>query len=150
MRIKTAGIDDEGEVARLFNDYRRFYQQPDDLAGCRRFIHDRLANDESTVFLALADTEHAIGFTQLYHSFCSVSMAPIVYLYDLYVAPEARRVGVAQALMAAARDHGITCGANRLQLETATDNHPAQSLYERLGWQRDDQFYTYSLALEST
>lgn len=32
-------------------------------------------------------------------------------------------------------------------LETARANHAGQSLYERLGYKRDDKFYTYWLDL---
>jgi hypothetical protein len=40
--------------------------------------------------------------------------------------------------------------AGRLQLETAITNRPGQSLYEDLGWERDEEFYTYHLELESS
>jgi hypothetical protein len=30
-------------------------------------------------------------------------------------------------------------------LETATDKHTAQRLYENLGWKREQEFYTYYL-----
>lgn len=150
MRILRAGLDEVDEVAPLFNDYRRFYGQVDDLAGCSRFIRDRIANEESTVFLARGIDGDAVGFTQLYPSFCSVAMTRMIYLYDLFVVPEARRSGVARALMETARGHGIAHGAGRLQLETAADNHPAQTLYEDLGWERDTTFHTYSLPLTTT
>lgn len=147
MRIMKAGLDDVNEVAGLFNEYRKFYGEEDAPEECRRFILDRVTNDESTIFVARTASETAVGFTQLYPSFCSVAMTRLIYLYDLYVAEDARRNGVAQSLMEAARDHGVAIGAGRLQLETAADNYPAQSLYENLGWERDVKFYSYSLPL---
>ena len=138
------------ELADLFDQYRQFYEQPSDLDACRRFIGDRMANDESVVFAAAMGDGPLVGFTQLYHSFCSVDLIELIYLYDLYVAPDARRHGVARALMEAARQHALDRGAGRLQLETAVDNHPAQALYESLGWKRDDVFYTYQLELRGS
>ena len=38
-------------------------------------------------------------------------------------------------------------GASRIDLETAIDNTSAQALYESLGYQRDTEFYKYSLEL---
>ena len=38
-------------------------------------------------------------------------------------------------------------GACRLDLETAIDNYQAQALYEKRGWERDTEFYKYSLDL---
>jgi ribosomal protein S18 acetylase RimI-like enzyme len=38
--------------------------------------------------------------------------------------------------------------ASRIDLETATDNYDAQKLYEALGYERETEFYKYSLALK--
>lgn len=145
MRVFRADLSYLDELAVLFDQYRQFYEKPADLDGCRRFLGERLENGESVVFAARTGSEQTVGFTQLYCSFCSVEMAELIYLYDLFVAPEFRRQGVARALMEAARQYGVARGADRLQLETAVDNTPAQSLYERLGWEKDDVFYTYHL-----
>ena len=64
-------------------------------------------------------------------------------LYDLYVAKAARRRGVATALMSRAQSFAMEQGAAWLKLETAIDNAPGQALYEKMGWERDEAFYTY-------
>jgi ribosomal protein S18 acetylase RimI-like enzyme len=147
MNIFRVGLDHVDEVSNLFDQYRQFYEKSADPEGCRRFIGERLANNESVIFAANLADGPMVGFTQLYHSFCSVEMTELVYLYDLFVAPEARRRGVAKALMDAARKHAIHRRAGRLQLETAVDNLAAQALYESLGWKRDEAFHTYHLEL---
>lgn len=147
MDVFRADSSSLEELAVLFDQYRQFYKKPADLAGCRKFLAERLENGESVVFAARTDGGPITGFTQLYCSFCSVEMGELIYLYDLFVAPEARRQGVARALMDAARQYGLDRGADRLQLETAVDNSRAQSLYESLGWKRDNEFYTYLLEL---
>ena len=101
------------------------------------------------VFLALDREEQALGFVQLYPGWCSVAAAPLLTLYDLFVDPAARQRGVGKALMLQAHKHARKVKACRIDLETATDNHAAQTLYEQLGYQRDTAFYKYSLELES-
>jgi ribosomal protein S18 acetylase RimI-like enzyme len=64
------------------------------------------------------------------------------------VAPVARKTGVGRALMDRAGRHAEETGACQVILETATDNHAAQRLYEKLGYKRDDEFYRYALALK--
>jgi len=150
MNVFRAGLEHVNEVANLFDLYRQFYKKSADPEGCRRFIGERLANEESVIFAAKIEDGSIAGFTQLYHSFCSVEMAELIYLYDLFVVPEARQQGVAKALMDAAEKHAIRRGASRLQLDTAIDNRTAQALYERLGWRRDDEFYTYHMELNPT
>ena len=150
MKILRATLEHLDEVAFLLDRYRQFYEQPADPEGCRAFIEARMKNLESVIYAARSPDGRLVGFTQLYHSFCSVEMAELVYLYDLYVLPEARRRGVAAALLEAAREHATRRGAGRLQLETAVGNRPGQSLYEKLGWERDEEFLTYHLPLPKT
>lgn len=148
MNIIRASTEHLDELAALYDAYRQFYEQPPDRAGCRAFLAERLGNDESVVFAAADESGRLAGFTQLYRSWCSVEMNELIYLYDLYVAPGARRRGVGRALLRAARDYAAGRGAGGLKLETARDNTAAQALYEMLGWQRDREFYTYHLSLD--
>lgn len=147
MKTHQATLEHLDSVADLFNQYRIFYEQAPNLDGCRDYIRQRMKNSESVIFVAENDAGDIVGFTQLYHSFCSVAMRPIVYLYDLFVAPSARRAGVGRALMAQATDYARASGATRMQLDTAHDNMPGQALYESLGWVRDTHFYAYQLQL---
>lgn len=147
MEIFRATPEHLDQLAGLFDQYRVFYQEAPDYEACRNFMAERLDRDESVIFAARSEAGDLVGFTQLYHSFCSVELMPLVYLYDLFVDPAARRGGVARALMEAARQYAQAHGAGRLQLETAIDNTKAQALYEDLGWKKDTEFFTYHLAL---
>lgn len=106
-----------------------------------------LTSQSSVIYIAMDAVGNAIGFTQLYPSYCSVAAEPILILYDLYVKKEARNSGVAKALMNQAQQLAKKTGASRIDLETAIDNTSAQSLYESLGYERDIEFHKYSLEL---
>lgn len=146
VHVREAKSADLDLIVPLFDAYRRFYRQSSDLPQARSFLQARLDQRQSTIFLAL-DESGAIGFTQLYPSFSSVSMARIFILNDLFVSPEARGKGVGSALLAAAAEFGRQACAVRLVLGTETTNTVAQSVYERMGWVRDTSFYTYELTL---
>lgn len=141
--IRLAGVDDVAVAATLFDAYRQFYGQPSDLELAQRFLRQRLEAGESMVFLALDAAGRALGFTQLFPSFSSVSAARIFILNDLFVLPEARGRGVGKALLDAARHHARDRGAIRLELSTARDN-PARHLYEAVGYVLDTEFLHYS------
>jgi GNAT superfamily N-acetyltransferase len=146
LRIVRATAKDAERVTPLFDAYRQFYKQKPDLASARAFIAERLQADESVIFLAL-DGEKVVGFVQLYPCFSSTAMKRMWILNDLFVTPEARRGGAARALMERARQWAVETKADGLWLETAVDNHPAQRLYESLGWKRDKDFYRYLMPL---
>jgi ribosomal protein S18 acetylase RimI-like enzyme len=147
ITIRQAQPTDTTAVAPLFDAYRQFYGKPADPVLAARFIGERLANDESAIFVAENGDGQAVGFVQLYPSFSSVSAARVYVLNDLFIAPQARRGSVARRLMDAAADYARGHGAIRLSLSTGTANLAAQALYESQGWVRDEQYFHYSLAL---
>lgn len=146
LTTRHATPDDLDALAPLFDAYRRFYEQPGDIALASAYLHARMERGESTILVAEADGQ-LLGFCQLYPTWCSVAAARIFVLYDLFVDEGVRRGGVGRALMLAAQDFGRAAGAVRLDLSTARSNARAQALYESLGWQRDGVFSTYTLDL---
>jgi GNAT superfamily N-acetyltransferase len=143
VRATAAHVD---LVAPLFDAYRQFYGLPSDRAAGQAFLAERLARGESVVCLALlregGEAVRPVGFTQLYPSFSSLALRPVWILSDLFVAPDSRRYGVGRVLLERAHAFPIETGAAETSLQTARDNLPAQALYQRLGWRRDDEFLT--------
>jgi ribosomal protein S18 acetylase RimI-like enzyme len=151
IQTRIADLADLDIVAGLFDAYRRFYEQPADLALARGFLGDRLALGESVILLAedpdATGAARYPGFCQLYPTFCSVAAAPIYVLYDLFVDPQSRRGGVGRTLLLAAERLAAERGKVRMDLSTAKTNVNAQSVYESLGWVRDEVFFVYSKAI---
>ena len=148
MLVKRAAVADLDAVAPLFDAYRQFYGQRSDLAAARAFLEERLRRDESVIFLAVDGEEpgnEALGFTQLYPSFSSVSVRRLWILNDLFVRPGLRRGGVGRRLLERAREWAIETDAKGLMLATAVGNASARALYESCGWRRDEEFEHYVL-----
>ena len=135
-------------AAKLFDLYRQFYEERPDLTLARNFLQKRIQEKSSVIYLAVDSDKRAIGFMQLYPLFCSVAATPIWVLYDLYVEPFSRRQGVGKLLMNQARKLAKSNGASRIDLETAVDNINAQALYESLGYEKEVEFFKYSLLLD--
>jgi ribosomal protein S18 acetylase RimI-like enzyme len=144
FKTRRATINDVQKIAPLFDAYRQFYEQEPNLEFAQEFISARLNNNESIIFIAEDETQNALGFCQIYPSFCSVVCAPIYVLYDLFVAPKARKAGIGKLLLEAAHQHAQANKIPRMDLTTAKNNFTAQSLYESLGWIRDKFFYAYN------
>lgn len=147
MFVRQAGLGDLDALSILFDQYRQFYGSQADLAGAHSFLTNRLNNAESVAFIAFDERGEAVGFTQLYPSFSSVSMGRIYVLNDLFVHPSTRRSGVGKMLLDEAARFAHQAGAIRLSLSTARTNHAAQRLYEKLGWTKDEQFLYYDFTL---
>jgi ribosomal protein S18 acetylase RimI-like enzyme len=141
MKIRRAEKRDLLQLTLLFNNYRKFYKQPQDLEGCKRFIKRRLDNNDSYIFVASKKSQ-LVGFVQLYSSFSSVAMEKLYILNDLFVHEHARKQGVADKLLQRAEEFANNNQACRLLLETHKDNLAAQKLYVKRGWKKDlESFY---------
>ena len=141
VTLRPATAADAPALAPLFDAYRGFYGQTSDPAAAEAFLTDRLAHDESVVFVAEDDGGRAVGFTQLYPVFSSVRLRRLWLLNDLFVAPEARRAGVGRALLDAAQAHAASTGACAVALATDAANTTAQRLYDAVGYVRDGAFH---------
>lgn len=146
ITVRQALLPDLDLLAPLFDGYRQFYGRTSDLQAARDFLLARFYHNESVLFLAL-DGDEALGFTQLYPSFSSVSLARTFILNDLFVHQRGRRKGVGSKLLAGAASFAKDLGAIRLTLSTAVTNQAAQACYEAAGWLRDDKFFVYHTAI---
>jgi ribosomal protein S18 acetylase RimI-like enzyme len=153
MNVQVIRADDSHleSLLPLFNGYRKFYEQSHDEDGARAYLEARMNNDEAVIFLAVNpdDPNRHVGFVLLYPTFDSVEMTAIWVLYDLFVDPGYRQHGTGRLLMNAASNFCQTTGASRIELATAISNKKAQALYESLGYERDTEFYQYSLELSA-
>ena len=148
ISIIKANNENLDAAADLFDLYRQFYEEKANLKLAKNFLQERMQEKSSVIYLAIGANEKAIGFMQLYPLFCSVAATPIWVLYDLYVDSSARRQGVGKLLMNQARELAKSNGSSRIDLETAVDNVNAQALYESLGYEKEVEFFKYSLSLE--
>ncbi|OZI12561.1 GNAT family N-acetyltransferase [Bacillaceae bacterium SAS-127] len=132
MNIQLLTRETLEEASDLFNEYRKFYGQASDEEGAKAFLTERFERGESIVWLAYTNGQ-AAGFVQMYPFFSSVAMKRVYVLNDLFVMPEFRQRGVAQALMETCYTYGEQQQARQIRLETANDNDSAQRLYEKMG-----------------
>lgn len=147
ITIKQATVGDAAHIIPLFNAYRMFYGQHSNISAADEFITQRLQNNQSVIFIAFTAGGKAVGFTQLYPIYSSVGLKNAWLLNDLYVTEAERGKRIAAMLLDAAKQHGRQTNSGWLMLQTATTNLAAQKAYEANGWQRDNDYYVYTVNL---
>lgn len=141
MHIVKAELQHVPDLIPLFDGYRIFYRQSSDYAKAKSFLTDRIQHNESIIYIAY-DNENAVGFTQLYPLFSSVSMQPMFLLNDLYVEDNYRNQGIGNLLLDKAKQLCKTLNYKGLGIQTEQSN-PAQHLYERLGFVKDPDLHLF-------
>lgn len=146
MNIVRASPEDLDALADLFDAYRVSYDQPSNRPAARAFLAERLARDESLIFVAL--DRGLVGFAQLYPGFSSISLGRIWILNDLFVAPDRRDHGIGRALVHRCIEHARQTRAVKIVLETAPDNGAARAIYASFGFQVEHWLDTHVLHLK--
>ena len=147
LQIKIAQPDDFEKIGEIFDLYRQFYKKESNVEACKNYIKERLSNKEAQIFY-IENEKECMGMTQLYTTFDSLELSKKIILYDLYVRSVYRRKGVGHLLMNAAKDYAKKNNITSIELSTAITNTTAQSLYESLGYKRDEEYFDYYFAID--
>jgi len=139
VKIGRVGEAELGDLLPLVRAYCDFYAvSPSDeelLTLSRALIAD--PEREGVQLLARDAESRAVGFATIFWSWATTSAERIGVMNDLFVAPEARGSGTAEALIEACRVECATRGAAKLTWQTATDNERAMKVYDRIGATRE-------------
>jgi GNAT superfamily N-acetyltransferase len=146
IEIRAARAEEIEEMLPLIRAYCEFYETEPDDDGIRRMF-DTLIGDpnQGAVFIA-RDDDKAVGFATLDWKWSSLKGARIGYLEDLFVDPEARGKGIADALIGICADRCRELGMPAMEWLTAPDNHRAQRVYNRTE-ANSDTYVEYDLEL---
>lgn len=149
MTIERVREETLAELLPLVRGYCDFYEvSPSDeqlLQLSRALLAD--PEGEGVQLLARDDEGRAVGFATIYWSWATTSAQRIGVMNDLFVAPEARGTGLAEALIEACRAECAARGAGKLTWQTALDNERAMKVYDRVGGRRE-QWLDYWLPVE--
>ena len=127
--------------------YCEFYEAAPSDSGLDEMARALIAStDDQGMLLVADDGGEVIGFAAVGWKWSSLRGARIAVLEDLFVAPEARGRGAADALIQACASRARDNGAPVMTWLTAPDNHRAQTVYDRVGG-RSETFLEYELEL---
>lgn len=137
MKVEQVSVHSRDHTIDLMKKYFEFYEREvpstDDIQQhVTRFIE----NQKFGVQFIAHDNDMPIGFTTLYFTYSTLSLAPLSIMNDLYVEPNFRGKGVADALFDKCVEYSKSRGIHKMEWVTATDNHRAQKFYDRKGGEK--------------
>jgi GNAT superfamily N-acetyltransferase len=138
--VSLVGDEDLGELLPLMRGYADFYEvstTDEQLLSLSRALIAS-PEHEGVQFIARDSTGIAIGFATVFWLWSTLSASRVGLMNDLFVAPEGRGSGAAEALIERCRGACLERGATRLTWQTAKDNARAQKVYDRIGGHREE------------
>lgn len=130
--IRPAEAGEVEELLPLMRAYCDFYDSSPPDEGLREMARALIADPEQGALFIARDGE-AVGFAAMGWKWSSLRAARIGVLEDLFVSPEARGRGFAEALIEACAGRCRERGAPVLEWYTMPDNRRAQAVYDRVG-----------------
>lgn len=137
------------QVAALFDDYRAHYGRPSSPEITRSWLHEQVTQRRLTAAAAIR-ADDVCGFITVTTMPASLMLGTAWSIRDLYVAPNHRRSGIANALLQHIIHDARAAGAHRVSLQTETDNIPALTLYTEIGFQPVTGLELLNLTLDPT
>ena len=132
MKIRPAAATDEAVLRSLWEEFEAEVPEPEGFApetwdDYANELHANIA--AGTVFLA-EDGDTAVGMLE-----ATVADKRRWHIETVQVRPEARRQGVAKALLRACAEAARAGGATHVSLGVLASNEPAQTVWRRLGFE---------------
>ena len=130
--IRVGGPEDAALLGRMLHDFNAEYGETEPSAEqAAELARAQLESGEVAVLFA---GERPDGFAQLRFHLSLYTPGPDACLEELWVLPDARGQGLGRALLAAAMDLARERRADRIELNTSTDDDTARALYESAGF----------------
>ena len=147
--IATVTEADLPELMPLMRGYCDFYEVSPSDDELLAFSTELLASPEldGVQLLARDDEGRAIGFATILWTWSTLSASRIAVMNDLFVSPDGRGSGAADALIKECAERAREHGATSLEWQTARDNDRARKVYDRVGGRMSDRWVDYDLSL---
>ena len=146
IEIRPARTEEIEEMLPLIRAYCEFYETRPNDEGLREMFRTLITEPSQGAVFVARDGDRAVGFATLDWKWSSLKAARMGYLEDLYVDPEARGKGIADALIEVCAERCRELGMPAMAWQTAPDNHRAQQVYNRTGAEFDT-YLEYDLKL---
>ncbi len=133
VEVRPAREDEIDELMPLMRAYCEFYDSSPPEEEVTEMLRTLITDpSQGAVFIA-REGDRAVGVATLDWKWSSLKGARIGFLEDLFVDPDARGGGIADALIEICADRCRELGMPAMQWATAPDNFRAQKVYNRTG-----------------
>ncbi len=146
VTVRPIAVGDREQWNKLYSGYAAFYKV-EQTSAMRDKVWSWLMDEGIEVHGLVAETgnEKLIGITHFRPYARPLSASTGGFLDDLFVDPEARGSGAAEALIKAVKAEGQRRGWTVIRWITADDNYRARGLYDRLA--ERTKWVTYDIKL---
>jgi GNAT superfamily N-acetyltransferase len=136
LQIRTATRDDAATILRFIKALAEYERMPDAVETDALTLERQLGSEHPPFECLIAYLDHQpAGFALFFHNYSTWRGRRGIWLEDLFVLPEARRNGIAKALLQRVAALAVERNCGRLEWSVLDWNAPAIDFYRTLGAQ---------------
>jgi GNAT superfamily N-acetyltransferase len=146
VSIREASPDDVPLLYSMIVGLAEYERAPEKVTGTEAMLAESLFGPTPWAEAVIAEFETApVGFALFHSTFSTWECRPGIWLEDLYVPPEHRRLGVGGALLSYLARVSLERGCARLEWAALDWNIPALEFYAKLGAERLEEWRMHRL-----
>ncbi len=131
--IRSAQLEDCDAIFSLIQGLAEYEKLSNAVTGDALALKEHLfgLHKFAEVILAFCDTQ-AVGFALFFHNYSTFLTKPGIYLEDIFVLPQYRRLGIGKALLSKLAQIALERNCGRLEWSVLDWNEPAIAFYRRM------------------
>lgn len=126
-----------------------YEHMPDDVVATEELLTEWIFEKQKAEVLIVSHNGQDAGFALFFHNFSTFLGRAGIYLEDLYVKPEFRKLGLGKALLRRLAQITVERGCGRLEWSCLDWNQPSIDFYKSLGAVPMEEWTTYRLTGET-
>jgi GNAT superfamily N-acetyltransferase len=144
---KATGADSKAVIELIIGLAKFEHLKPPDSRAKIRLVKDIFGRKLAEVFVATLGGTF-VGYALFFYTYSSFLARPTLYLEDIFVRDNSRRLGVGRALFMRCVEEAARHGCGRVEWQVLTWNWKAMKFYEKLGARKVEDFRLFRLDRE--
>jgi len=150
IEIRQGKAEDSALILRFITDLATYEKLKNEVKATELDIKKSLfGNDSSTKAAICYVNDEPVGFAVYFFNYSTWLGKHGLYLEDLYVSPEYRKVGAGKALLKHLAKIALSKNCGRFEWCVLDWNEPAIEFYKSIGAQPQDEWVIYRLTGEA-
>lgn len=147
--IRFATREDIPEILRFIKELADYEKMLNEVIADEKLLEEWIFDKQKAEVIFVLHDENPVGFALFFHNFSTFLGRAGIYLEDLYVSPQYRKLGYGKELLSALAKIAKDRSCGRLEWACLNWNQPSIDFYKSLGAVPMDIWTTYRVTGET-